>query len=290
MKPKKNTSPILIVGATGTVGTELVNQLTQDDHPVRILTRNPQKAVRFGNSVEVIVGDLDNPTSLKPAMQGVDRFFLITLSTQQDKNVLAVAREAGTRHVVKISTQEAGWTPVEGHGHWHKEREEVIRSSGLAWTFLRPSMYMNFALSWAPGIRLENAIRLAGGDGRLPPIDPWDVAAVAKAALTTPGHENQGYTITGPELLSFTDIAAMFSKVLGRPVRRIEISEAEQAEDFMKMGVPKYVADGLAETFSLIRAGRFANRTDDVVKVTGRQPRTFENWLRDHISAFSPAD
>jgi len=286
MKPLKNTSPILVVGATGTVGTELVTQLTQDGYPVRILTRNRQKAAGFGNSVDVFVGDLNDPESLKPAMQGVDRFFLITSSTQQDKNVLAAAKEAGTRHVVKISTQEAGWTPVEGHGHWHKEREELIKSSGLLWTFLRPSMYMNFALSWAPGIRLENAIRLAGGDGKLPPIDPWDVAAVAKAALTTPGHENQGYTLTGPELLSFADIAAMFAKVLGRPVRRIEISEAEQAEDFTKMGAPKYVADGLAETFSLIRAGRFAYLTDDVEKAIGEKPRTYETWLGNHSSAF----
>jgi uncharacterized protein YbjT (DUF2867 family) len=286
MTTKENTQPILIIGATGTVGTELVTQLVRDGYPVRAMTRNPQKAAKFGSDVEVVIGDLDDPESLVTAMQGVERFFLITTSTQQDKNALAAAKETGTRHVVKISTQEAGWTPVEGHGHWHKEREDLIRSSGLTWTFLRPSMYMNFALSWAPCIRLENAIASAGGSGKLGPVDPWDGAAVAKAALTAPGHENLAYELTGPELLSFGDMAAVFSKVLDRTIRHAEISEAEQGEVFLKMGLPKYAADGLVETFSLIRAGRFAYLTDDVEKATGRKPRSFETWIREHIKDF----
>ena len=286
MIAKENSHMILVVGATGTVGTELVAQLTQAGDRVRALTRDPQKAARFGDNVEVVIGDLDYQESLIPAMQGVDRFFLITASTQQDTNALAAAKQTGARHVVKISTQEAGWNPVEGHGHWHKEREELICSSGLTWTFLRPSMYMNFALSWAPSIQLENAITSAGGGGKLGAVDPWDVAAVAKAALTAPGHENIAYELTGPELLSFGDMAEVFEKVMGRPIRHAEISEMEQGEVFARMGLPKYTVDGLVETFSLIRAGRFAYLTDDVEKVTGRKPRSFERWIREHIAAF----
>ena len=277
---------ILVIGATGAIGTQLVRQLIEAGEEVRAMTRNAEKAAKFGGKVEVFVGNLDDENSLIRAMQGVDRFFLITSSTQQDKNALAAAKQAGTCHVVKISTQEAGWTPVEGHGHWHKEREDLIRASGLAWTFLRPTLYMNFALSWIPGIRAENSIRVAGGDGKLPPIDPWDVAAVAKAALTESGHQNVAYELTGAELLTFGDMAEVLSKVTGRPIRRVEISEAEQGEFFAKMGLPKYTVDGLAETFGLIRRGRFAYLTKDVEKVTGRQPRTFETWARDHIEAF----
>jgi uncharacterized protein YbjT (DUF2867 family) len=278
---------ILVIGATGTVGTQLVSQLTQSGHPVRVLTRNPQKAAKFGSQVEVITGDLDDQRSLMAPMQGVERFFLITASTQQDKNALSAAKEAGVRHVVKISTQEAGWTPVQGHGHWHKEREELIRASGLTWTFLRPCMYMSFALSWAQSIKRENTIQSAGGSGKLGAIDPWDVAAAAKAALTAPGHENVGYELTGPELLSFGDMAAVLSKVTGRPIRHVEISEAAQGEIFAKMGLPKYAVDGLVETFSLVRAGRFAYLTHDVEKATGRKPRAFETWAREHVSAFA---
>ncbi len=287
MMPKENSQPILVIGATGTVGTELVTQLVQAGRYVRTLTRNPQKADKFGSNVEVMVGDLNDQKSLIAPMQGVDRFFLITASTQQDKNALAAAKEAGARHVVKISTQEAGWTPVEGHGHWHKEREELIQSSGLAWTFLRPSMYMNFALSWVPSIKLGNTIQTAGGNGKLGAIDPWDVAAVAKEALISQGHENVAYELTGPELLSFGDMATELSKVLGLAIRHVEIPEAEQAEVFAKMDIPKYAIDGLIETFSLVGAGRFAYLTNDVEKVTGRKPRTFEAWCRAHMAAFS---
>jgi uncharacterized protein YbjT (DUF2867 family) len=286
MASKESSKKILVIGATGTVGTGLVAQLRQDDYAVRALTRNPQKAAKFGDEVEVVIGDLDDQKSLVAALRDVERFFLITASTQQDKNALAAAKETGVHHVVKISTQEAGWTPVEGHGHWHKEREELIKSSGLAWTFLRPSMYMNFALSWAQSIRLQNVIHSAGGNGKLGAIDPWDVAAVAKAVLTKPGHENVAYELMGPELLSFGDMAAVFSKVMGRRIQHVGISEEAQGEIFAKMGVPKYTVDGLVETFSLIRARRFAYLSSDVEKVTGRKPRSFETWVGDHVAAF----
>jgi uncharacterized protein YbjT (DUF2867 family) len=131
MVSKEDTQKILVVGATGTVGTELVSQLTRDGYQVRALTRSPERAAKFGGRVEVVIGDLNDRESLIAPMRGVDRLFLITGSTQQDKNVLAAATETGVRHIVKISTQEAGWIPVEGHGHWHKEREELIRASGL---------------------------------------------------------------------------------------------------------------------------------------------------------------
>lgn len=277
---------ILVIGATGTIGTQLVTQFTQAGHPVRVLTRNPDKAAKFTGGIEIVTGDLDDEESLVKAMRGIERFFLITASTQQDRNALAAAKKAGACHVVKISTQEAGWSPVKGHGHWHKEREDLIRASGLNWTFLRPSMYMSFALTWAKSIRTDNAIYAAGGQGKFGPVDPWDVAAVAKAALTAPGDENAAYELTGPALLSFEDMAVVLSKVADRPVRRVEITEAEQGETFAKMGLPPYAVAGLAETFSLIRAGRFAYLTEDVEKVTGAPARTFETWAREHVAAF----
>ena len=277
---------ILVIGATGTIGTELVAQLVQGGEKVRILTRDPKKATEFGDKIEVAIGNLDDPKSLISAMKNVDRFFLITFSTQQDKNALVAAKKAGAKHIVKISTQEAGWTPVEGHGHWHKEREELIRASGLTWTILRPSMFMNFALSWSESVRQDGVIRSAGGSGKLGAIDPWDVAAVAKAALTARGHENVAYELTGPELLSFGDMAAVITKVIGRPVRHVEISETEQGEVFARMGAPKYTVVGLMETYSLVRAGRFAYLTKEVEKVTGRKPRSFEAWAHQHIAAF----
>ncbi len=246
---------ILVIGATGTIGTQLVYQLIEGSYPVRTFTRSPEKAAKFGHKVGVAIGDLDDIETLARAMRGVKRCFLITGGTKQDQNALEAAKKTGVEHVVKISTQEAGWTPVQGHGHWHKEREELLRASGLTWTFLRPCMYMNFALSWVESIRAENAIYSGGGTGKLGAVDPRDVAAVAKAALIMPGHENTAYELTGPELLSFGDMAAILSKVTGRQIRHIDISDTEQGEFFSKMGVPEYTVDGLVETFSLIREG-----------------------------------
>jgi uncharacterized protein YbjT (DUF2867 family) len=286
MQRETHTPPILVVGGTGTVGTELVAQLTEDSYPVRVLTRHPRRAAKFEHAVEVFCGDLDDQQSLLAPMHGVERMFLITAATQQDRNALSAAHAAGVRHVVKLSTQEAGWTPVEGHGHWHKEREDLIRASTLTWTFLRPCMFMDFALSWAQGIRVDGTIRTAGGEGKLAPVDPYDVAAVAKSALTSTGHENAAYELTGPELLTFGDMASALSVVLGRPVRHMPMSDADQAAVFSRMGLPKHAVDGLVETFSLIRKGRFAYLTDDVQKVTGRVPRTFDKWCRNHAGDF----
>lgn len=255
---------------------------------MRVLTRDPKHAAKFGAAVEVATGDLDDRRSLVAPLRGVERFFLITARTAHDENALAAAREAGARHVVKISTQEAGWTPVEGHGHWHKEREELIRASGLDWTFLRPSMYMSFALSWAHGIRDAGLIRVAGGVGKLGPVDPRDVAAVAKAALTASGHAGKAYELTGPELLGFSDMAATLAAVTGRSIRREAIPEQAQGDMFASFGLPEHAVAGLTETFALISAGRFAYLTRDVEKATGRAPRSFETWAREHRDAFRP--
>lgn len=278
---------LLIIGATGTVGSALVTQLVEASVPVRALTRSPEKGALLPRGVQVCLGDLTDQASLAEAMTGVDRCFLITGDTRQDANAISAAKAAGVRHIVKLSTQEAGWTPVEGHGHWHKEREELIRASELAWTFLRPTMFMNFALAWIGDIQQYGEIRVGGGDGRLAPVDPRDVAMMAKAALTEPGHENRSYELTGPELLSFSDMANELSRALARPVRHADISEAETRERLAEMGMPAYVANGLAETFSLIRAGRFAYRTPDIEEVTGCLPRTFGTWVAEHLTAFA---
>lgn len=278
---------ILIFGATGTVGTQLVAQLVEAGENVRVFTRSREKATAFAGKVDIAEGDLNDADSVVSAMHGVEKFFLLTSNTEQDRNALAAAKQFGARHVIKLSTQEAGWTPVVGHGHWHKEREDLIRASGLDWTFLRPCMFMDFALSWIPSIKANGMFETAGGEGKFPPIDTWDVARVAKAALTEPGHENKGYELTGPELLTFADMAAILSRVLARSVRHAKLSNAAQREVFIKMGLPEYAATGLAETFSLIEAGRFAHLTNDVELATGTPPRTFETWARVRAAAFS---
>ena len=128
---------ILVTGATGTVGSELVQQLLEKKQEVRVFTRDASKIAHLGNRVSCAEGDLSKPETLEAAMQDVERIFLVTASTQQDSNVIEAAKRAGVRHIVKLSTIEAGHEPMIGHGKFHREREDLIRASGLAWTFLR---------------------------------------------------------------------------------------------------------------------------------------------------------
>lgn len=277
---------ILVTGATGTVGSAVVRHLIAAGQPVRVFTRNEGKIANLAGRVEVAVGDLTKSGTLPPAMRGVDRVFLLTAATQQDVDVIAAARSQGVRHIVKLSTQEAGWTPVEGHGHWHREREQLIEASGLAWTFLRPTMFMTAAMQWIATIKAEGAVYFPGGDGRLAPIDPDDVGAVAAAALMSDAYLNQGYELTGPELLTFGEMVDILAHVIGTPLRYVDVPESVVRDQFMKMGLPEYTANGLAETFRLIRAGRFAYRTEAVERIIGRPPRTFGLWCREHNAIF----
>ncbi len=277
---------VLVTGATGNVGRELVQQLVASGNNVRILVRDPSKSPQPKNLIEVSVGDLDKPDTLLKAMSGIESIFLLTGNTQQDRNVIGIGKQTGLHHIVKLSTYEAGLVPVRGHGVWHREREELIEASGLAWTFLRPSMFMNTVLSWTGTIKQEGVVRFSGGAGKLAPVDPWDAAVVALTALTRPGHERQSYTLTGPELLSFPEMTQILASVIGKPIRYVEESDEDFAKEMLKANLPKYVVDGLVDTMKFLARGDFAHITDSVEKVTGRKPRTFEFWCKEHKSEF----
>ncbi len=277
---------ILVTGATGMVGSELVQQLLEKNQSVRVFTRDASKVAHLGNRVEFVVGDLSQPETLDAAMRDVERMFLVTASTQQDINVIDAAKRNGVHHLVKLSTIEAGHEPMIGHGKHHREREDLIRASGLAWTFLRPTMFMSTALDWADSIKRQASVSYPGGEGKVPSVDPYDIAAVAAVALTSDGHEGQGYALTGPELLSIGDMVQIIAQQLGRSIQYTDMPDAAAGEMMRKAGLPEYVITGLVEAFTAMRSGRFAYLTDTVEQVTGRKPRSFETWCQEHITAF----
>jgi uncharacterized protein YbjT (DUF2867 family) len=283
---KKEILMILITGATGNVGKELTRQLLEAGEQVRIFTRDPRKVPALKGQVEIIAGDLDQPQTIQAALKGVEQIFLVTASTAQDANVLQAAKAGDTRLVVKLSTFEAVDPGMIKHVRWHHEREQLIRASGLAWTFLRPTMFMSTALDWAPSIRREGVLRFPGGEGKVPAVDPADVAAVAAVALTNSGHEGQAYALTGPEALNFGQMAEILSNVLGKSIRYVDIPEEQAGEMMRQDGLPDYVIEGLLGTFEVLRSGRLAATTGDVEKVTGRPARSFEAWCRKHVDAF----
>ena len=276
---------ILVTGATGHVGKELVPRFINASVKIRILVRDEHKASEWMDKVEIARGDLDRPETLTTAIQGIDQLFFVTPVTAQVENLLRAAKKAGVRHVVKQSTIEADrWL---GPGKWHREQEELVKSMGFDWTFLRPTMMMvNTIEWWSATIKTQNAVYFPGGQGKVPPVDPRDVAAVAHAVLTRPGYEGQVYELTGPEVLTIGGMVQVLAKVLGKPLRYTSIPAFLAAIWLRRFGMSRELVDALMETLRALRKNEYAYVSDAVERVAGSKPRTFEAWCHENADAF----
>lgn len=281
------SSSILVVGATGTVGSHVVAQLLDQGERVRILVRDPARAAKFGDRVDVVVGDLEKPETLGRAFSGIGKAFVLSngRAIASEGNAFDAASRAGVRHVVRMSAQELEFpelaaTPL---GQMHLHADEMLRGSGVPWTLIRPGWFASNMLVPFLFDRQEGAAILPAGDGKESPIDPRDIAASAAAALTTPGHEGRTYVVTGPELLSQSEMMARASAILGRPLKFVDASEAEWSGRLVEAGVPLPFVESLLGHFTAIRAGR-ATVTSTVAELTGRPARRFDDWVRDHAA------
>ncbi|WP_460503286.1 NmrA family NAD(P)-binding protein, partial [Hymenobacter agri] len=216
------TAPtILLTGATGTIGSELTKILIRRGVPFRALVRSlPAAAALQGQpGVELVVGDLDDPASLAPALVGVERTFLLTNSTeraeQQQLNFVQQARQAGVRQVVKLSQWAADRLSPVRFLRYHAAVEEAIRASGLAYTFLRPNLFMQGLLGFRESIVHQGVFFAAIGDARVSVVDIRDIAAAAAAALTESGHEGRTYNLTGPAALTHAEMASQLAQAQG---------------------------------------------------------------------------
>lgn len=278
---------ILVTGATGNVGKELVPHLLEAGQEVRVLVRDVRKAAGFDARVDRAIGDLDDRETLHPAMKGIRAVYLIAFEARQIENVIAAARSNGVTQLVRQSTIEAGVIPPIGPGRWHREQEVLIEKSGIAWTHVRPTMLMvNTVGWWADSIRGQGAVFFPGADGRVSPVDPRDVAAVARGVLTRCGHGGRAYDVTGPELVSVAEMVDVLSQVLGRPLRYIDVPEEAAADRMTREGLPPFLVAGLVETLCALRSSRFAYVANTVEQLTGRKGRTYEAWCRENVERF----
>ena len=282
---------ILVIGATGTNGQEVVQRLAGADHPVRALVRNPARTDGLPSAnVELAQGDLDDSASLDRAFQGVSRTFVVTAVDRRAvgwfRNAYAAAQRAGTPHVVKFSGLGAGVAHCELLRQ-HAETDEMLEASGLPYTILRPnSFYQN--LLWSAGtIKDHGAFYLPRRDGRQSFVDVRDIAAVAARVLTETGHEGQIYEITGPESLSYAEIASKLSRVLGKPVKYVDVPPEAARESMLKAGMPAWNAAAVTELYGAFASGLFDYTTDTVQRITGQPPIPFESFARDHAAAFA---
>lgn len=280
---------ILVTGATGKVGSEAVRLLRQRDVAVRALVRDRDKAQALADAgAEVVVGDLAVPATLDEATAGVDAVLLVSPAVPaQELNLVDSAARAGVGHVVKITSKASVDSPV-ARRRGQTEIEAGLAASGLQHTLLRSNAYMQNFLALAPLIAKTSSFGSSAGEGRVGLIDARDVAAVAAEIAADPaGHAGKTYWLTGPALVSYAEVAAVLSQLLGRPVTYRPLSFEEDRAGMVAAGVPAPVAEMNAQAFSLIAEGDAAWLSDDVPTLLGRQARSFRQFATDHRSAFS---
>ncbi|MTE13656.1 NAD(P)H-binding protein [Nocardia aurantiaca] len=281
---------IVITGATGTIGSEVVRLLADKDVKVRAVTRDPEHA-QLPAEAEVVRGDYADIESMTAAFAGAEAAFLVGLLgpdyVELDRALVAAACAAGVRRLVKLSAIGTGDTELGRVGTWHMPGEQAVRDSGAAWTILRPSSFASNTLSWAPMLRAGQPVPNMTGTGGQGVVDPRDVSEVATTALLSDTHSGQVYTLTGPEVLSVHDQAAALAAVLGRAVEVVDISETQAREFMLDAGMSEEFADGSLAGRAYVRAGRNEIVTGDVEQVLGRAPRSYADWVRDHAAAFT---
>jgi uncharacterized protein YbjT (DUF2867 family) len=280
---------LLITGATGNIGRELVSELDATGAKLRVLIRDTARAAGLPERAERAIGDLDRPETLPPAFDGVDGLFLLTpgIGLDHTAHALAAAQAAGVRHIVHLSSFHVLVDPMPAMARWHHDREEMIRAWGIPATFLRPGGFMTNALDWLPTIREAGFVLDPVGPGRYAPIDPADIAAVAALALTEDGHQGNEYALTGEETFTIAEQVRILAAAVGRDLKLRAVATPEEAVRFrFPNGAPAALADAIIEGLTLMRSDTVGFRTDTVRRLLGRAPKTFANWCTRNAHRF----
>jgi uncharacterized protein YbjT (DUF2867 family) len=276
---------ILVTGATGTVGSDVLRGLAgRADVQVRAAVRDKEKSAALaGPNVELVWFDYTKPESLHPACRGVDAIFMVPPfspdGVAQSLEFLAAASESGVKHVVKLSVIHSlsGMTV----GQWHGAIDEALKKSGMAWTLLLPGGFMqNFVEGSAP--RPDGNLYLPVGNAKSAFIDTRDIAAIAVKALTEPGHEGKEYTLTGPEDLSYTEAAAIMSEVSGRQIRFVDVPPEAARQGMLAAHMPEWMVDIILEINAWAKESKGGEITTTVKDVLGRPAHTFREFARDY--------
>lgn len=278
----------LITGATGDVGSRVVECLLRRGERPRVFVRNETKArSRFGDRVDIFVGDLADPASLRPALEGVDALFLVNTGPQipaLDEAAAKVAKAAGVKHLVKLSSMDV--QQGLAIGAWHERGEAAVRASGVPFTFVQPTGFMSNLLAWAPSIKAEGVVRASTGDGRRAFIHSDDIAAVATTVLTTREYVGESLPITGPEALNYAEVTAKLGAAIGRQLRFQPISDEEARQRYAATGASSPETEAHVSLWRAIREGRLANITDNIERILGRKPIAMDQWAMENAGAF----
>ncbi len=274
--------PILVTGATGTVGRCVVRRLLDAGRSVRALTRDPA-AARLPAAVEVVRGDFTDPSSLSAALRGVERVHLVSLDGDGPAIVEVLAR-SGVRRLTHLGHDDPSRPDDDPLESWHRVFRRAIESSGMEWTHVFPGEFMANTREWAPSIRAESVVRAPFGDWNSPMVHEDDIAAILVKALLEEGHEGRTYQPTGPEPVRRRDAVRVIGEAIGREVRFVELTPEQAREMWREIHPPEVI-----EWF--LEMGRCPDDgstwvSPDVEQVLGRPGLTFDRWARDHAGDF----
>jgi uncharacterized protein YbjT (DUF2867 family) len=281
---------ICVTGASGTLSSEVIRQLESSKAPFRgAYFSNKQAEAARARGIEAVIIDYNRPEMLRTAFQGCDKLFLlgpnVLNQTQFELNAVEAAQAVGVRHVVKQSVMGAA-EEAYSLAKIHRPIEKVIESSGLAWTFLRPNSFMQNVVTYmGETIKAEAAFYSASGEAKISHVDARDIAAVVVKALTEPTHAGKAYTLTGPEALTYDELANDLSKVLGRPISHISLPPSDLKQGMLAEGMPEEIADRMCDLERYFREDKASRITNDIKQATGRDPRRFSQYARDCASS-----
>ncbi len=294
MATAADSATILVTGATGATSSGLLPLLAARGARVRAMIRNvgQRGPVALGSAIPV-EADFDDPTSVETALRGVARAYLVTPSSAsaQDQQIgfAELAARAGVEQIVLLSQQGADQASPVRFLRYHAAVERRIRELGVGYTFLRPNLFMQGFLAFNQSIAEQSAFIAPIGDARVSLVDVRDIAAVAAVALTEPGHLGRTYTITGPQALTHSDIAAALSRALGRPIAFHDVAPEVFAAALTATGMPPWQVEGTLGDYAHYRRGEAAMVSPAVRDVTGSAPRDIDTFAHHFAASFASA-
>ena len=282
---------ILITGATGKTGSATAKSLSEKGEIFRALIRNEEKKEGLESlGGEVVIGSIENTEVVNQSMQGVKTVLVLLPNSESqlalEKQLVDSAKQAGVERIVKMSSIEATPDATSPIPKLHLESEEYIKQSGLAWTMIKPNFYMQNLLASAGTIKEQGKIFLPMGDGKTGMIDTTDVGKVLAKVLSEDGHESMNHEITGPEILSFYEVAEIFSQVLGKQVDYVDVPMDAYKETLGQFLTNQWHLDAVIDLFKGIAEGGIEDKTDTFNELMGETPKSLSQFLAENSFIF----
>jgi|NOAtaT_6_FD_contig_41_6763257_length_1755_multi_6_in_0_out_0_3 uncharacterized protein YbjT (DUF2867 family) len=284
MKTQSNNDLVLVVGASGTVGSEVVSQLKKLGYKVRSTTSKPVVATD-----ELVHVNLATGEGVNAAFEGVDRAFLLSPPGFADHHAILspLIQESKRRGLKKVVLMTAMGANADDSTPFRRVELE-LEKSGLSYNIIRPNwFFQNFNTFWIQGINEQNKILLPAGTAKVSFIDAYDISSVATKLLTSEEFSNKDFDLTGPEPVDHTQVAEGISKVSGRKIQYEEISPEDFKQGLMKFGIPEAYVNFLVLIFGFLREGYSARLTTSVKDITGQQPRSLSQYVNGYKSSWA---